>query len=138
MVAYSFAPQFVEAVSTLKKRQTVRGDRPRHARAGEPVQLYTAMRTKQCRKIVTPDPVCVDVRQIRIDLDSRSPLLITAIEIEGRSLNDREIEEFAVADGFGSSLAVGFARRRMGEFWVRNHSWSAFIGWVIRWEPREQ
>lgn len=136
MVAYSFAPQFVEAVATLRKTQTVRGARKRHAKPGEPVQLYAGMRTKYCRKLVSADPVCLDVRHIAMTLDSANPQLIASIEIEGVPLDDEEIEAFAVADGFGSALADGFARRRMGEFWLRNHSWQTFIGVVIRWEVR--
>lgn len=136
MVAYSFAPQFIEAVSTLRKRQTVRGLRKRHAVQGEGIQLYTAMRTKFCRKLVTPDPLCLDVRHIRIDLNSGHPALIAGIAIEGVPLSDADIEDFAVADGFGSALADGFARQRMGQFWLRHHEWNAFEGVVIRWEPR--
>ena len=136
MVAYSFAPQFVEAVSTLKKRQTVRGLRKRHARPGEPIQLYAGMRTKYCRKLVTPDPVCRDVRHIRIDIDARAHFVITAIAIDGVHLSDDEIEAFAMADGFGGALADGFARQRMGLFWLKHHEWNLFEGVVIRWETR--
>lgn len=136
MVAYSFAPQFAEAVASLRKTQTVRACRKRHARPGEAVQLYAGMRTKHCRKLVDADPVCLDVRHIVITLDTGSPQLITSIEIEGVPLGDDEIEAFAAADGFGGALADGFARRRMGEFWMRTHPWRTFIGVVIRWEPR--
>jgi len=133
MVAYSFAPQFVEAVSTLKKRQTVRGFRKRHARPGEPIQLYSGMRTKYCRKLVTPDPVCLDLRHIVIAHGSFQPLFI---EIDGRGLLRDEVEAFAIADGFGGALADGFATHRMAEFWLRNHGPTSFGGVVIRWEPR--
>jgi hypothetical protein len=46
MVAYSFAPQFIDTIRSGTKCQTIRpiGKR-RHARTGEPVQLYTGMRT---------------------------------------------------------------------------------------------
>lgn len=135
MVAYSFAPQFVPAVSTLEKRQTVRSHRKRHALPGEPMQLYTAMRTKHCRKLVTPDPICIDVRHIEIGIDSRSANILTSIEVEGIALSSDEMEAFAVADGFGGALATGFALRRMGAFWLDHHEWSRFVGVVIRWEP---
>lgn len=135
MVAYSFRPQFAESIERKIKRQTVRGERNRHARPGEAMQLYTAMRTKHCRKLLTPDPICLDVRHVAITIESMRSEIITSIEIEGISLNPDEIEAFAVADGFGSALADGFARRRMGEFWLRYHEWMTFIGVVIRWEP---
>lgn len=135
MVAYSFRPQFAEPIVALQKRQTVRGHRARHARPGEAMQLYTGMRTKQCRKLLAIDPVCLDVREVVIGLNSRHPLLIDAISIDGIAQDDAQIEAFAVADGFGGALAEGFARRRMGEFWVRHHDWSRFHGVVLRWEP---
>ena len=135
MVAYSFKAQFEEPIATLQKRQTVRGNRKRHARPGEALQLYAAMRTRHCRKILTPDPICLDVRHIRIGIDSGSRDIITHIEIEGIALDDDEIEAFARDDGFGNALFEGYARRRMGEFWLRTHPWNAFLGVVIRWEP---
>lgn len=136
MVAYSFKAQFEEPIATRVKRQTVRGGRRRHARAGELMQLYCGMRTRHCRKILTPDPLCIDVRPIRIDLDSRHPELIQAIQIDGGWLSDAEIEDFAVADGFGSGLADGFARRRMGQFWIADYDWNGFMGAFIQWEPQ--
>lgn len=136
MVAYSFKPQFEEPIATLAKRQTVRGHRRRHARVGEPMQLYCGMRTRHCRKILTPDPVCTALLTIRIDLDKRHPEMIVAMQIDGGWLSDAEIEDFAVADGFGSGLADGFARRRMGEFWIEEHDWNGFMGALIRWEPQ--
>lgn len=136
MVAYSFKAQFEEPIATFAKRQTVRGLRRRHARVGEAMQLYCAMRTRHCRKILTPDPVCIAVLPIQIDLDTRHPAVITAIAIDGRQLSEAEIEQFAVADGFDGGLADGFARRRMGAFWAQNHDWNGFMGALIQWEPQ--
>lgn len=135
MVAYSFKAQFEEAISTLGKRQTVRGHRKRHALPGEPVQLFVAMRTKACRKLLTPDPICVDVRPIAIAIDIRSPRLIASIEIAGVVLSDDEIDAFAHADGFGM-FPDARARRQMGQFWLKAHPGIRhFDGVVIRWEP---
>ncbi len=136
MVAYSFKACFEEDIACLVKRQTVRSNRKRHARPGEALQLYVSMRTKQCRKILTPDPICIAVRNIDIAIDLMSPQLIQAIEIEGIALNGDEIEAFAIADGFGSKMADGFARRRMGQFWCQNYYWPRFSGVVIGWDPR--
>jgi len=132
MVAYSFKAQFAEPIVTLKKRQTVRGNRARHARPGEPIQLYTGMRTKYCRKLLDRDPICVDVRPLRLILDTD---IITSLWIDGAYLNAEEMEAFAVADGFGAGLSDGWALRRMGQFWRREHQWNNFSGVVIRWEP---
>jgi len=51
MVAYSFKAQFREPILAGTKRQTIRADRKRHARLGEALQLYTGMRTRQCKLI---------------------------------------------------------------------------------------
>lgn len=135
MVAYSFKPQFAEPIVTLKKRQTVRANRNRHARPGEAIQLYTGMRTKHCRKLLDRDPICLDVRPIRLILDTRHPDIITSLWIDGAYLDAAEMEAFAVADGFGAGLADGWALRRMGQFWRQEHEWANFSGVVIRWEP---
>ena len=135
MVAYSFKAMFADPIERGVKCQTVRADRQRHACPGEPVQLYTAMRTRHCRKLLTPDPICIDVRRIEIDLAPKNPLMIAGIEIDGVALNSDEIEAFAMADGFSADLLGGTARRSMGLFWLRNHGAILFNGVVIRWEP---
>lgn len=137
MVAYSFAPQFVAPIEARTKLQTVRGHRRRHARVGEPIQLYTGMRTKQCRKLITPDPVCIGLHPITIALDAQAEQLITSITVGHVALSDVGIERFAERDGF-TTLAKGFARRRMGEFWLKAHTepgvrWVEFEGVCIRW-----
>lgn len=136
MVAYSFKAQFEEPIVSLVKRQTVRGRRKRHARPGEDLQLFTAMRTRHCRKLLTPDPVCLDVRHISIDVSPRDPNIIASIEIDGIPLDDDEIVEFAIADGFGCDRAGACPRFRMGRFWLQSHSAGTFEGVVIRWEPQ--
>lgn len=134
MVAYSFAPQFVAAVESLKKRQTVRGYRKRHARPGEAIQIYAGMRTRSCRKLIDPDPVCIELQDIIIAQggDHWQPL---HIELAGRMLTRAEIEEFAVADGFGD-CGDGCAAARMAAFWLKYHGPQSFGGVLIRWRPR--
>tara|TARA_B100001179_G_scaffold211998_1_gene179646 strand:+ start:1481 stop:1885 length:405 start_codon:yes stop_codon:yes gene_type:complete len=132
MVAYSFKKQFEVAIVAGAKRQTVRADRKRHARPGEALQLYTGMRTKSCRKLLTPDPICLDVRPVEIEFDTAHPSLISKIEVDGFALAKSEAFAFAMLDGFGSSSG---ALRRMGEFWLANHGAEPFSGVVIRWRP---
>lgn len=135
MVAYSFHPMFSEPVATLVKRQTVRGNRKRHARPGELIQLYTGMRTRQCRKLLTPDPVCLDVRHIEIVIDAGWPFLLSSIAIEGVPLSLGEMEAFAWDDGFRASSDGEAALFQMGQFWLSKHGVGTFEGVVIRWEP---
>lgn len=137
MVAYSFAPQFVAPIEARTKLQTVRAQRRRHARVGEAIQLYTAMRTKHCRKIVDIDPVCIRLWDIRIAVDASERRKIGAITLEGTLLTQPEMEAFAQADGFVAD-AEASALQRMGEFWVKAHAHLGtdflFEGVCIRWE----
>lgn len=144
MVAYSFAPMFAHQVATLIKRQTVRADRPRHARQGEAVQLYAGMRTRQCRKLVDPDPVCTKVQRIEIAVSSLIDVLVASIAIDGIPLTREEIETFARDDGFAPELLgastpfpiQSTARANMGQFWQLNHGTGLFHGVLVRWEPQ--
>ncbi|RUY12608.1 ASCH domain-containing protein [Mesorhizobium sp. M2A.F.Ca.ET.040.01.1.1] len=145
MVAYSFKAMFGPQVSALIKRHTVRNDRKRHARPGEPVQLYQGMRTRDCIKLVDPDPICSRVRPIVIVASVLLPEFIASIVIDGRSLHRDEIEVFAAADGFGIEHVgdwrfkrtghVGSARWNMGAFWQAEHGAGTFQQKLIEWDP---
>lgn len=138
MVAYSFAPRFCLAVEALAKRQTVRGHRRRHARPGEPVQLYAGMRTRHCRKLVERDPICASVDAIEIVVEPSHPSTIASIAIAGAALTDAEIEAFANTDGFPAEdlpFAGKSARQAMGEFWLSAHGAGLFRGVLIKWRP---
>ena len=136
MVAYSFKSMFVPAIEAGIKCQTVRADRRRHARKGEPIQLYTGMRTKQCRKI-GPDPICTAVWPIEICTSHLAEDWIVAISICGIPLTRDEIEAFADADGFAPTVlgTSKSARVSMGAFWKANHPEGRWQGVVIKWEP---
>lgn len=137
MVAYGFKKFFVPQIESGFKRQTVRADRKRHAEPGELVQIYTAMRTKHCRKII-PDQKCLAREHIVIE---RRPCKITAIEVNGFRLNSDEIEEFAKTDGFSPEQLNGadgldshIAEMNMAMFWDRTHpGFTPFVGVLIRW-----
>lgn len=116
MSAYNFKEQFVVPIRSGRKRHTIRGDRKRHARPGEPMQLYTGQRTKQCMKII-PDPVCTKVEDIEIHE--------WTVRLSGQILFADECEALAVADGFPS-----FAH--MMHFWKGR---LPFKGKLIHWRP---
>jgi hypothetical protein len=93
MVAYNFKKQFVLLVETGKKQQTIRSLRKRHIKPGEAMQLYTGMRTKACRKLVTPDPLCISVE----------PLLMhdaLGIKLNNHWLTKEALTRLALADSF--------------------------------------
>lgn len=141
MVAYSFKKQFGPAIESHEKCQTVRGPRKRHARVGEPVQLYVGMRTKACRKLIEPDPICTSTQIVEIHIDRDAPEIITVMMLDAWALMDHEIEFFARCDGFRPEPGKS-ARRMMGEFWMREHLERdarelRFVGVVIRWEAKD-
>lgn len=136
MVAFSFKGQFAEPILAGTKRQTVRAfGSCNWPKAGHALQLYTGMRTKQCRKI-RPDVTCTEVCMIEIEVDPQHPEIIAAIKIDGMVLGSRAIERFAIADGFfGLPDAECSARLAMGRFWLRHHGAGPFVGSLVRWEP---
>lgn len=138
MVAYNFHPMFAPQIVDLTKRQTVRADRKRHARPGEPTQLYVGMRQHGCRKLLRPDPICASVQPIVIATSNLINELVASIAIDGVPLARDEIETFARADGFaperiGSNCAT--AREAMGRFWLDRHGAGHFDGVLIKWKP---
>lgn len=121
MVAYNFRPRFAPKVEQLEKRQTIRGPRTRHARPGEPVQLYVDQRTRDCRKLVSPDPICVSVEPVTI-----GP---SYVEVFWSRLPEDQLDQFAVADGFANAAD-------MFDWFSKTHS-LPFTGVLIKWKPQE-
>lgn len=122
MVAYSFKKQFAEPILAGTKRQTIRAARRRHARVGEALQLYTGMRTKQCRLIARAE--CTHVHPITLDFDNAEVRVPWAIFSGPVAL-----DVFAASDGFDSwdDLCA---------FWKREHgSLDKFEGVLIAWRP---
>ena len=94
MVAYSFKAEFAPLVESGKKVHTIRNARKNgHVELGQKVQLYTGLRTKNCRKLVETDPVCWQV--FEIDIYQSQNVYINEIV-----LNRKEVEVLALGDGF--------------------------------------
>lgn len=136
MPAYNFQKQFADAVASGEKSQTIRKRRKRpgdNAQPGKPLQLYTAMRTSACRKLRTPDPMCLSVERIVIHAPCfEHPQAMVArpwIELDGRGLSAPEREALAQADGFIDALALL-------DWFDKTHG-LPFAGVLIKWEPME-
>ncbi len=142
MVGYNFQAMFEPQIRNLTKRQTVRGDRKRHANVGEPMQLFCDQRSRKCRKLLSPDPTCIRVRRIEIAVSDLLPARIATILVDGIPLDREEIELFARADGFAPEHVSAFgltgdtARENMGNFWLSRHGAGRFEGVLLQWEPR--
>jgi len=126
MVAYSFKKRFGPDIHAGIKRQTIRADRVRHARPGEMLQLFTGMRTTQCKKICE-DVRCTEVAKIEIFFDADGD--IESIWIDGTAVKD--VDDFAKLDGFSDAS-------EMADFWHEENSQgpnTVFQGALIKWEP---
>ncbi|TGT72963.1 ASCH domain-containing protein [bacterium M00.F.Ca.ET.159.01.1.1] len=121
MVAYSFKQRFSAPIIAGTKRQTIRADRKRHARAGEQLQLYTGMRTKQCKLIARA--TCIGVDLVMLNLADHGVVRINGIVL----FSDAAMQKFARSDGFASWAD-------MRDFWRDNHPGvEVFEGMLIRW-----
>lgn len=124
MVAYGFKERFRDPILDGTKGGTIRADRKRHARSGEQLQLYTGMRTKQC-KLICRLP-CLAVEPLELVL--RDP---QSVRIGGRRILVRvdDLHIFAAFDGFRNFS-------EMIEFWRQEHDdLDTFSGVHIRWLP---
>lgn len=92
MTALGFKARFAGPVERREKRQSIR--RKNRFTVGRPIQLYTGMRTKACRKLVAEDPICLSVEPVYIDL--------LGVLVGNMILADHEETTMAAADGFAS------------------------------------
>lgn len=117
MVAYNFQARFADAVARGVKSQTIRAPRKdgRHAKPGDALQLYTGMRTRQCRKL--RDAVC----------HNACPVLIEAnrvLTFEPQEIHE-DLDRFARLDGFADW-------QEMRDWFTEAHG-LPFEGVLIRW-----
>lgn len=108
MVAYNFDWRFADMVASGRKDLTLRREPPgaRHAQAGEPVQLYVGLRTRDARKLIRPDPICI--------VSCRVVVARAFVQIPFRKVRDpTELSDFANRDGHDSwsDLVVSLGRR---------------------------
>lgn len=123
MVAYSFKKQFAAPILDRTKGGTIRLDRKRHARPGEELQLYTGMRTKQCRLITRQ--TCLDALPIALNF----PVDAVLLSIRRHPLKRFNLLDiFARFDGFPDWAALK-------AFWREEHGadLKPFSGNHIRW-----
>lgn len=129
MPAYNFQARFADAVQFGSKRQTIRAIGKRsHATPGQPIQLYTGQRTKACRKLITPDPVCTAVHSIRIEkfpAKNKHDRDFFQMYLDGETMFRHEVRELALKDGFVSP-------EDFYQFFDKTHG-MPFEGVLIRW-----
>lgn len=129
MVAYSYQREFIDPTLSGRKTHTIRREgKRRHARPGEALQHYTAMRTKQCRLFARS--TCLKVLPIRINFSAMYPGDTVTID-DGPRIWQGDLEPFAQADGFNDWNA-------MRAFWDRHHpNVPLFFGLIIYWHEMQ-
>ena len=118
MAMINFQEQFVEAIKSGKKRQTIRKGRKYPIRAGETLYLYTGLRTKKAQKlrVVT----CIRTHKVTI------PIHRMSITIAGRDLTYiQNLNDFAKSDGFEDWSHM--------TQWFKERYGLPFIGTLIMW-----
>lgn len=129
MVAYSFQSRFAEPILAGTKRLTIRAARKRHARPGEEVQLFTGMRTRQCRLLGRS--TCIQVCPIKLHMAEN------IVAVEG-ALDFPEVPGEARFEGSGLDI---FARMDGFADWADMRAWwteggaerTTFAMTLIRW-----
>ena len=134
MVAYSFKRQFAEPIILETKGGTIRATgKRRHARPGEEIQCYTAMRTKHCRLITRK--TCLETAPIRLSFSDDRIVLGSLSNLELPRVAPRELaggrrlDVFARFDGFPDWAALR-------AFWREEHeALRRWRGVHVRWLP---
>lgn len=127
MPALNFQQQFAAPVESGQKCQTIRKPRANAIRAGQPLYLYTGMRTKACRLLRTT--TCTSVIAVR--MTRRVVQLAHPDHDQWIELAPWEVDEFAEADGFGS--VDDFFDFFIDEYHSERDCGIYFTGNLIKW-----
>lgn len=135
MVAYSFRPEFEPRIEDGSKLHTLRGDRRRHGRPGEELQLYVGMRTRACHLVDRKE--CTQFLGVILRFSGRprfrlfpvAQLLHGEWDRVGPIADIADPDAFARADGFAGGLDA------MGRFWRDTHGRRNWNGFLVGWGP---
>ncbi|MEN6292769.1 MAG: hypothetical protein ABFD07_12240 [Methanobacterium sp.] len=116
MPALNFKKQFIDIIINGEKSQTIRAKRKKPIKKGDHLYLYTAMRTKQCKKI--GEATCSQIYEIYINT-------FGAVYINDNILSGRQVKQLAIADGFATG-------KEMID-WFENTHGLPFSGHIIYW-----
>ena len=119
MVAFNFSV-FVDKVEAREKRMTIR--KKQRAKKGDSIQLYTGMRTKDCRKLVEEDAVCLGSCPVEIS-ENIIQCYTNLFGIE-QWIHQRE-EDFAKMDGFETFEDM--------KSFFKQHYGLPFTGYMHQW-----
>ncbi len=129
MPALNFKQEFAEKIADGSKTQTVRKPRKDgrpHAKPGDKINLYTGMRTKECRLLC--EARVTSVRPVTLDGTSMTLGGREMRQGEGNQYFDPETfdNDFARADGFDEYMDMAA--------WFDERYGLPFKGVVIQWD----
>lgn len=118
MVAFNFQPRFADLVESGQKTQTIR--KTLRAKVGDPVQLYTGQRTKQCRKL--GEGRIVSIHEMIVARGIRPGY---GFALGGLILSKEDMNLLARCDGFIDSAEMFD--------WFEKHHGLPFDGFLYKW-----
>jgi hypothetical protein len=156
MPAYNFQERFVPMILDGTKNQTIRSRRRHQAKPGDPLYLFSGMRTKWCKRLL--DTTCINVQSIyigdnmlvlydafddiQLQIAFEDPLHFTLPISSVNEFDDllygthRTCNRFAWDDGFRPETATeenpAGSFELMIRFWKQTHD-LPFVGDVIYW-----
>jgi len=117
MPIINFHQEFLDAIASGEKRQTIRKGRAKPIKPGDNLILYTGFRTSKARRI--GEHTCLGIDTIKIKWENGS------ICLNGTWMHKSHIDWIAAKEGFLHTAAFfGFFKRHYGD---------DFEGVVIRW-----
>ncbi len=113
--------RFAEPILLGTKVHTLRKPRKKPAKIGEQLHMYTGLRTSKC-EVITKKEKLISIQRAWIRIDYYSPIkqFRLVICVDGRKLNDDEIEKFVRYDGFIDT-------KDFVAFWVRNNRHFGYV-----------
>ncbi len=114
-----FAPDVVAGIKTQTIRAPRKDGRP-HCIPGDPLHLFTGMRTKYCRRL--GKGICTERRQIWIEYGR--------VIVDGQPIKDDDA--FARADGFANAM-------QLYDFFQEEHGLpfeGSLIKWNLQWKAQ--
>ncbi len=116
MVAFNFSPEHAPKVASGDKTQTIRSKA--RGRFGDLAQLYTGQRTKNCIKLVDPEPTLILVDYVAIRPDY--------LTFGNKAKHPSDIDECARMDGFENYAA-------MVAWFQEKYRCHSYVGFLHRW-----
>ena len=112
----------------------------------------TGMRTRGCQKLMVPDPICVSISPIVVELPRTSARIAllkpVLVELGGIRLAEEEIEHLAIIDGFAAiacrldgrwySHPDVSAAELLGCFLYQAYAKQVFNGVLVKWDPEQR